>query len=110
MLEESRSLKLCLDASHIALVDEDPLAVMRQYWDRIGYIHLKDWGAGKFRELGRGTLGIDFPSILNLLEDRAFTGWVVLEQSQSDQSPLESARINARYLNDIGYHVDSTQV
>lgn len=103
LLGASDTLKLCLDASHIALVGEDPLSAIDHYWDRIGYIHLKDWGHGKFQELGRGTLDIDFTGILDTLETRKFTGWVVLEQSQSDQTPLESARINAAYLNDLGY-------
>lgn len=105
LLQQSRELSLCLDASHIALVGEDPIAVMNRYWDRIGYIHLKDWGRGKFQELGRGALGIDFAGILAMLADRGFPGWIVLEQSQSDTSPLESARINAQYLGSIGYEI-----
>jgi inosose dehydratase len=103
LVNQTSELKLCLDASHIALVGEDPLSVLDTYWDRLGYIHLKDWGRGKFAELGRGTIDIDFPGILEELRRRAFTGWVVLEQSQSDVSPLESARINAAYLTGIGY-------
>ena len=103
LMARTRALRLCLDASHIALVGEDPLTVFDQWWDRLGYIHLKDWGSGKFREMGRGTLGIDFAGILRELERREFGGWVVLEQSQSDESPLESARINAAYLAGLGY-------
>jgi len=105
LVANSKQLKLCLDASHIALVDEDPIAVVEHYWDRLGYIHLKDWGHGKFRELGQGTLGIDFAGLLAALEAKSFGGWVVLEQSQSDVSPLESARINAAYLEVLGYSI-----
>ncbi|MBA2558070.1 MAG: TIM barrel protein [Chloroflexi bacterium] len=109
LMARTRALGLCLDASHIALVDEDPLDVLAAWWDRLGYIHLKDWGRGKFAELGRGTLGIDFPGILAELERREFAGWVVLEQSQSDVSPLESARINADYLRGLGYDIGDVQ-
>jgi inosose dehydratase len=105
LMARTSALRLCLDASHIALVGEDPLTVIDQWWDRLGYIHLKDWGHGKFRELGRGTLGIDFPGILRELERRRFGGWVVLEQSQSDESPLASARVNAEYLTGLGYDI-----
>jgi inosose dehydratase len=105
LVANSKQLKLCLDASHIALVDEDPIAVVEHYWDRLGYIHLKDWGHGKFRELGQGTLDIDFAGLLSALESRGFKGWVVLEQSQSEESPLESARINAAYLEGLGYSI-----
>ena len=66
---------------------------------------MKDWGHGKFRELGQGTLGIDFAGLLASLEAKSFGGWVVLEQSQSDVSPLESARINAAYLEVLGYSI-----
>lgn len=103
LMGQTSVLRLCLDASHIALVGEDPLTVLDHYWDRLGYVHLKDWGRGKFQELGRGTIGIDFARILSHLIDRQFEGWVVLEQSQSDVSPRESARINADYLRGLGY-------
>jgi inosose dehydratase len=103
LLAETSVLQLCLDASHIALVGEEPLTVIDRYWERLGYIHLKDWGYGKFQELGRGTLGIDSTAILTMLEERGFPGWVVLEQSQSDQSPHESASVNAAFLRGLGY-------
>lgn len=103
LLAESSALRLCLDASHIALVGEDPLTVIDRYWERLGYIHLKDWGHGKFQELGRGTLGIDFEAILTMLVQREFPGWVVLEQSQSDRSPHQSASVNAAFLGGLGY-------
>lgn len=108
LLDQTEALTLCLDASHIALVDEDPIEVLDANWDRLGYVHLKDWGGGKFQELGRGTIGIDFGAILRHLVDRQFAGWVVLEQSQSDISPLESARINAAYLTALGYDIGWT--
>ncbi len=105
LLDGTQALRLCLDASHIALVDEDPLETFHRFWDRIGYIHLKDWARGKFVELGRGTIGIDFPTLLRDLDDRGFAGWVVIENSRSDHSPAESARINAAYLTDLGYGI-----
>lgn len=105
LVAASANTRLCLDASHIALAGEDPIPVLERYWDRLEYVHLKDWGRGKFQELGRGTIGIDFPAILQHLVDRAFGGWVVLEQSQSDINPKESARINADYLTGLGYDI-----
>ena len=105
LLRGTSALRLCLDASHIALVDEDPLATFEHFWGRIGYIHLKDWARGKFVELGRGTIGIDFPGLLRALEERGFTGWIVIENSRSDVSPLMSARINAAYLTGLGYAI-----
>ena len=105
LLDGTQALRLCLDASHIALVDEDPIETMHRFWDRIGYLHLKDWARGKFVELGQGTIGIDFPRILRDLDDRGFAGWVVIENSRSDVSPVTSAAINAEYLAGLGYAI-----
>ncbi|MER3436250.1 MAG: hypothetical protein C4346_00670 [Chloroflexota bacterium] len=103
LLNATQALTLCLDASHIALVGEDPIAHLRKYRDRTSYVHLKDWAKGKFVELGQGTLGIDFPAILRELDAMAFPGWVVIEMSRSDVSPAVSARANAAYLQSLGY-------
>ena len=103
LLNETRQTQLCLDASHIGLVGEDPVAHLRKYKARTGYIHLKDWAAGKFVEMGQGTIGLDFAAILAELQAQQFPGWVVIEQSRSDVSPAESARVNAQYLRDHNY-------
>lgn len=103
LMASTEVLSLCLDASHIALVDEDPLAHLRKYRERTSYIHLKDWARGAFVEMGEGTLGIDFGAILAELEEGQFPGWVVVEQSRSSVSPLRSAEVNAAYLRSLGY-------
>lgn len=103
LIEQTRALGLCLDASHIALVGEDPVAHMRKYRERLAYVHLKDWGYGKFVELGQGTLGIDFAAILRTLDDMRYPGWIVVESSRSDVSPLRSAQLNADYITSLGY-------
>src|SRR5262249_20873249 len=106
LLDATTKTQLCLDASHIGLVGEDPVAHLRKYRSRTGYIHLKDWAAGKFVEMGQGTINLDFPAILGELVAQNFSGWVVIEQSRSDVSPAESARVNAQYLRDIHYALD----
>lgn len=106
LLHETQKTQLCLDASHIGLVGEDPIAHVRKYRSRTGYIHLKDWAAGKFVEMGQGTIGLDFPGLLAELEAQQYGGWVVIEQSRSDVSPAESARINAAYLHGLHYSLE----
>ena len=103
LLERTTDLTLCLDPSHIALVGEDPIHHLRKYRERTGYIHLKDWGRGKFVEMGQGTIGIDFAAILGELSRTRFPGWVIVEQSRSDVSPHQSALLNAAYLQAFGY-------
>ena len=103
LLNETQRTLLCLDASHIALVGEDPVAHLRKYRGRTGYVHLKDWADGKFVEMGQGKLGIDFAAILAELEAQRFPGWVVVEQSRSDGTPAASAKANAQYLKKLKY-------
>jgi inosose dehydratase len=105
MLEVTQHLTLCLDVSHVALVGEDPVVQLNKYANRLGYIHLKDWGRGDFLELGRGDIGIDFPACLRTLEAQNFKGWIVVEQSTSEVSAEHSAEINARYLTAAGYAI-----
>lgn len=106
LMDQTRVLTLCLDASHIALVDEDPVAHIRKYRDRTSYIHLKDWARGKFVEMGEGTIDIDFAAIFKELTDNAFPGWVIVEQSRSDVSPLVSALANAAFVKKLGYSLE----
>lgn len=110
LLDRTQTLTLCLDASHIALVGEDPLVQLRKYQARTGYIHLKDWAHGKFVEMGRGTIGIDFAAIFRELAAHGYGGWVVIEQSVSDMSPYESARINAEFVRGLGYDPGVTEL
>jgi inosose dehydratase len=103
LLDQTQHLKLCLDASHIALVGEDPAAHVRKYCERLGYVHVKDWARGRFVELGEGTLGIDFPAFFRALDEIGFKSWVVVENSRSDISPTVSAQVNAAYLRRLGF-------
>jgi len=108
LLDATQALTLCLDVSHIALVDEDPLAHWAKYGSRTSYVHLKDWARGKFVEIGEGTLNIDFAGFLAALDAVSFPGWVVVEQSRSDISPRHSANVNAAALRRLGYDPGAT--
>lgn len=105
LLDQTKVLTLCLDNSHIALVDEDPVAHLRKYRERTSYVHMKDWARGAFAELGEGTIGIDFGGFLQELEAQSFPGWVVVEQSRSEVSPRRSAEVNAAYIRSLGYEL-----
>jgi inosose dehydratase len=105
LMHETKALTLCLDVSHIALVGEDPVAHLRKYRQRLGYVHLKDWAHGEFIEMGQGTIGIDFAACLSELAAANFGGWCVVEHSVSKTSPIDSAIANAAYLAQLGYQI-----
>ena len=50
--------------------------------------------------------GIDFAAIFQELVDTQFPGWVVVEQSRSDISPLVSAQTNAAFVKQLGYSLE----
>jgi inosose dehydratase len=103
---DPRYVKLELDIAHYYQGGGDPAKAIRQYRDRILFLHLKDvesTGAGarnyRFVELGRGKVNI--PEVFAALKDIKFRGWAVVElDSVPDKArtPKESAIINKKYL------------
>lgn len=112
-------LKLCWDVGHALYGGIDPVAVVREYPERIAYLHLKDLDAGVlaglrregegflqgvrrrvFTELGRGVL--DVPGLLAALRDVGYQGWLMVEQDSTWLAPAESARTSRAYLRSLG--------
>jgi inosose dehydratase len=64
------SINLCPDTVHIALGGTDNLKVIDTFFDRINYVHLKDFSDEGFVELGEGSLPLD--KIMNLLKRKGY--------------------------------------
>ena len=90
-------LGLCLDMGHFAFGGGDPVEALEKYYNRIWHIHFKDFDPkvgqealennydyfksveeGVFCELGKGN--VDFQSIVNILNEKEYDGWIVVEQ------------------------------
>ena len=120
-MTDGESVGLVFDTGHWAFGGGDPLAGIRQFADRIWYVHFKDhdpavhvqsriqeWdgpqsvGKGIFPELGQGD--VDFPGVLAALNEIGYDGWIVVEQDVLPGlgRPLESAKRNREYLRSIG--------
>ena len=120
-MTDAEIVGLVFDTGHWAFGGGDPLTGIRQFADRIWYVHFKDrdpavheqskiqeWdgpqsvGQGIFPELGRGD--VDFPGVLNELEKIGYDSWIVVEQDvlPGMGAPLESATRNREYLRGIG--------
>ena len=120
-LTDSDLVGLVFDTGHWAFGGGDPLAGLRQFAERIWYVHFKDhdpavheqsliqgWdgpqsvGQGIFPELGQGD--VDFPGVLRELENIGYEGWIVVEQDVLPGlgAPLDSATRNRQYLRGIG--------
>jgi inosose dehydratase len=99
-------VKLELDVAHYQQGGGDPVKAVRQYADRLLFLHIKDvddkaGGAGGYRfvELGRGR--VDVKGVFAAMRDVRFRGWAVVELDavpDNARTPKESALINKNYL------------
>jgi len=99
---EPTNVKLCLDIAHVAACGSDPLKVLKEFKNKIAYIHLKDYDAQKneFVELGQGSLNLG--NILSYLR-REYDGWVTVELDHTHTDPVESAKVSREYLKSLGF-------
>jgi inosose dehydratase len=112
---------LCLDSGHATYGGGSPADLLQRYRERIWHVHLKDcdpqvaarartqeWDYhtalrhGLFCELGKGS--VDFATLLQDLVKTGYDGWIVVEQDvlPAMGAPLDSARRNRHYLQQIG--------
>ncbi len=120
-LTDPSLIGLCFDTGHYRLGGGDPLQGLRKHADRLWHFHFKDYHPGVaksavteawdyfgsvrhgiFCELGKGE--IDFPALVNELNQMGYRGWGVVEQDvlPGMGSPKESARRNREYLRHLG--------
>jgi inosose dehydratase len=108
------------DTGHLAWGGVDVVEFCRDYASSIKTMHLKDinpevmragreqeWdyntfsGHGIFAELGEGF--IDFPAVMQILQQAGFQGWLITETDVTQKAtPLESVTISREYLRDLG--------
>ena len=115
-------LGLCFDTGHYALGGGDPVPDLNRIYDRVWHVHFKDFnpdvvqqavhhnwsyqqmiGQGVFPELGKGT--VDFAGVLSFLEEKDYSGWIVVEQDvlPGMGTPMQSAANNRDFLKNLGY-------
>jgi inosose dehydratase len=116
---DPRYVYLLPDTAHLNLGGGDPLALIRQYYDRIFAIHWKDTKASYrgftgptptreehakeilYKDLGTG--GVDIRGIWDLLLERGYEGWITLDldpprPNEGEGSYADKLRINHRFL------------
>ncbi|WP_406677781.1 sugar phosphate isomerase/epimerase family protein [Moorella sp. ACPs] len=98
ILMQFTKINLCPDTAHLVAGGGDALAIVKKYIDRIKYIHLKDYRDGVFLPLGEGQ--IDIKSIIKVLKDTRYEGWLIVELDAYD-IPKKGAEISYRYLKNL---------
>lgn len=114
-LTDPAALGLCADAGHLVYGGADPVEVVEAYGPRVWYVHIKDVNPGILAmstQNGLGFLGalrsyifcglgqgcVELRRFMDALRKARFSGWMVIEQDTSPESPLVTARKNRRYL------------
>jgi inosose dehydratase len=113
---------LCLDTGHWHYAGGDALQCVKEYGERVRYLHFKDCDPnvraraieqkldyfqatkeGVFCELGNGD--VDFPAIIRKVEALGYDGWAIVEQdvlTDDLSAPKRSAARNREYLRQLG--------
>ena len=120
MQHTSEEVHLLLDTGHAWFAEANPVALAKQYADRIGHLHCKDIREpvlrrclnkdcsfleavldGVFTVPGDGC--IDYPSIFSALRKVEYDGWAVVEAEQdpSIATPSTFARLGCDNLREL---------
>lgn len=114
---------LCLDTGHLYYSKMEPVQWLRDYSDRLDYIHFKDIDIDMYHQvmgeqirffdacakgvmcpIGQGI--IDYHSIHNLLKDINYHGYITIEQERdprNSDTSLRDAKQSVDYLKSVGY-------
>ena len=90
-------ISFCPDIAHLAAGGGDALELIKQYYDRIRYIHLKDLSdKGEFVPLGKGHIGID--AIVDFLLKKGYKGDWLVEIDGYSGDPDEACATSYTFL------------
>lgn len=114
---------LCLDTGHMVYSGMDPIETLTTYWDRTDYIHFKDidpvvysqvmsekirffdaCAKGVMCPIGRGN--VDYTAIYALLTQRAYGGYITIEQERDPRnadSILHDLAASRSFLKETGF-------
>lgn len=91
---------LCLDIGHTQRIQRDPSNDLKDYFDRIFEIHMKDVTSsdsnGKAIEVGRGVM--DIPGFLKTVIKKKFDGIISFEYEKDDKDPVPGLAESLGYV------------
>ena len=89
-------IKICPDLAHLAAGGGDPLEIVKKYYDRISFVHLKDLDENGFAPLGTGH--VDVEGVLRFLKEKGYAGDYLVEADGFAGDPEEACRTSYRFL------------
>jgi inosose dehydratase len=94
---------LCLDIGHTQRIQRDPSADLKDYFERIFEIHMKDVTSsdsdGKAIEVGRGV--IDIPGFLKTILKMKYSGIISFEYEKDDADPVPGLAESLGYVKGV---------
>jgi len=102
-LTDPRHWFLCPDSGIMVKDGHDIVDVCDTYFDRIAYVHFKDWtGADGWSMLGQGV--VDHVGIIAKLQERSYDGWIISENESRTEglSPKEQQGADREWLRSQG--------
>lgn len=122
MRTDAALVGLCLDTGHWHFAGGDAVAAVKEFGQRVTYLHLKDChpavaqqarqagqdyfaavAAGVFCPLGQGE--VDFAGVIKAMDGLGYEGWAIVEQdilTDDLDEPKRSSRANREYLKALG--------
>jgi len=98
-----KRMGLCIDIGHTKRIGRDPEQDVKDYFDRVFDIHIKDVTAadkdGKTCIIGRGV--IDFPSFLKAVNKLGYKGTLALEYEAEGKDPLPGMMESFGYVKGV---------
>lgn len=95
-LFETSDIRICPDIAHLAAGGGDPLEIVKKYYDRISFMHLKDLDENGFAPLGTGK--VDVAGVIQFLKEKGYEGDYLVECDGYAGDPAEACRISYNYL------------
>jgi len=92
-------IPFCPDIAHLVAGGGDALKLIKKYFDRIFYVHLKDLNGHEFVPLGMGQ--INLKEIISFLKENHYTGDWLVEIDGYSGSASEACEISYKFLKDI---------
>lgn len=118
----SDDLLLCYDTGHWTFSEVDPMAILNEFPNRIGHVHLKNmrraicdqaikesWSFLKSVRNGAFTVPgdpegcVDFEPVLRKLDEIGYEGWIMVEAEQdpAKANPFKYAKMAYDYITDL---------
>lgn len=98
-----KRMGLCLDIGHTQRIQRSPSADLKDYFERIFEIHMKDVTSsdkdGKAIEIGRGV--IDIPEFLKTVVKMKFPGIISFEYEKDDADPVPGLAESLGYVKGV---------